>query len=100
MRRAPGGWPSASLRGRCLGRCPGAGSGAELGGRGGRGTALRVPPPATMRSAERCADLMATFSSGVCMSCRPEAMSALTTHQFPALAPGGRELAQAQCQRL
>ena len=29
------------------------------------------PPPATMRSARRCADLMATFSSGVCMSCKP-----------------------------
>ena len=43
MRWAPGGWSSADLRGWCLGRCPGAGSGAELGGRGGRGRPRSSP---------------------------------------------------------
>ncbi len=35
------------------------------------GEAPLGPPLASMRSARRCADLMATFSSGVCMSCKP-----------------------------
>ena len=53
-----------------------------------------------MRSAERCADLMATFSSGVCMSCRPEATSDLTP-QSRAVNPNYRvKLLSEQCQLL
>ena len=41
-------------------------------------------PPPTMRSARRCADLMATFSSGVCMSCKVKFSKIQRINPFPA----------------
>ena len=54
------------------------------GVRGGE-SPLGGPPP-TMRSARRCADLMATFSSGVCMSCKVEfSKLSRTAHSQPGI---------------